>query len=134
MFKSLKIRIAITAVVCLAAFYFLIPTFFSDIPSPWNQYLPKEKIHLGLDLQGGMHLVLEIDTDKALEAMMERTSNDLKESLMENKVRFRNVEKAKGATISLELTDSAGKTALEKVLKDQFPDLEIASTTPREGG
>ena len=55
--------------------------------------MPKEKIHLGLDLQGGMHLVLEIDTDKALEAMMERTSNDLKESLMDSKVRFRNLEK-----------------------------------------
>jgi preprotein translocase subunit SecD len=134
MFKSLKIRIAITAVVCLAALYFLIPTFISDIPSPWNEYLAKEKIHLGLDLQGGMHLVLEIDTDKALEAMMERTSNDLKESLMDNKVRFRNVEKAKGATISLELTDSAGKTALEKVLKDNYPDLEIASTSTRDSG
>lgn len=134
MFKSLKVRIAITAVVCLAAAYFLIPTFISDIPSPWNQYLPKEKIHLGLDLQGGMHLVLEIDTDKALEAMMERTSNDLKESLMEGKVRFRNVQKAKGATISLELTDAAGKTELEKIIKNQFPDLEIASTSPHEGG
>ncbi|MHB8138859.1 MAG: protein translocase subunit SecD [Smithellaceae bacterium] len=134
MFKSLPVRIAITAVVCLAALYFLIPTFISDIPSPWNQYLPKEKIHLGLDLQGGMHLVLEIDTDKALEAMMERTSNDLKESLMENKVRFRKVEKAQGATISLELTDSDGKPTLEKVLKDQFPDLEIASSSPRDNG
>ena len=134
MFKSLKIRVAITLIVCLGALYFLIPTFISNIPSPWNQYLPKEKIHLGLDLQGGMHLVLEIDTDKALEAMVERTSNDLKESLMDGKVRFRNMEKAKGATISLELTDSSGKTALEKLLHDKYPDLEIASSTPREGG
>src|SRR5208283_3412304 len=134
MFKSLKIRIAITVIVCLTAMYFLIPTFISNIPSPWNQYLAKEKIHLGLDLQGGMHLVLEIDTDKALEAMMERTSNDLKESLMDNKVRFRNLGKANGATISLELTDSAGKTALENVLRDKYPDLEIADTNPRENG
>ncbi|HLZ19239.1 MAG TPA: protein translocase subunit SecD, partial [Smithellaceae bacterium] len=134
MFKSLKLRGAITVVVCLVALYFLVPTFVDNIPSPWNQYLAKEKIHLGLDLQGGMHLVLEIDTDKALEAMMERSANDLKESLMDSKVRFRNVEKAKGATISLELTDSAGKSTLEKVLKDHFPDLEIASTTPRESG
>jgi preprotein translocase subunit SecD len=134
MFKSLKIRVAITVVVCLTALYFLVPTFISNIPSPWNQYLAKEKIHLGLDLQGGMHLVLEIDTDKALESMMERSSNDLKESLMENKVRFRNLEKTKGATITMELTDAAGKTALEKVLKDQFPDLEIESTTARDGG
>ena len=134
MIKSLKIRIAITAIVCLGALYFLIPTFISNIPSPWNKYLPKEKIHLGLDLQGGMHLVLEIDTDKALEAMMERTSNDLKESLMDSKVRFRNLEKAKGATISMELTDSAGKTALENVLRDKYPDLEIDSADSREGG
>ena len=49
---------------------------------------PKDKIHLGLDLQGGMHLLLEIDTDKALEAMMERTSNDLKESLMDKQSPF----------------------------------------------
>ncbi len=132
MFKSLKIRISITLIVCLAALYFLIPTFIADIPSPWNEYLPKEKIHLGLDLQGGMHLVLEVDTEKALESMMERTANDLKESMMENKVHFRKVETTKGATISLELTDSSGRTALDKLLHDQYPDLEIASSPLRE--
>src|SRR4030066_1679906 len=101
MFTSLKVRISIILIVCFTALFFLIPTFIPNIPSPWNKYLPKEKIHLGLDLQGGMHLVLEVDTQKALESMMERTSNDLKESLMDNKVRFRNGEKTKGATISM---------------------------------
>jgi preprotein translocase subunit SecD len=134
MIKSLKIRIAITAVICLAALYFLLPTLIPQLPTPWNEYFPKDKIHLGLDLQGGMHLLMEIDTDKALESMMERTSNDLKESLMESKVRFRNVEKAKGATISLELTDAAGKTTLENVLRDKYPDLEIVSPSPRDSG
>lgn len=133
MIKSLKIRLAITAVVCLAALYFLVPTFITQIPSPWNDYFPKDKIHLGLDLQGGMHLVLEIDAEKALESMVERMSVDLKESLMESKVRFRKIERTKGATISLELTESSGKTALEKILNEQYSDLEIASSTPHEG-
>ena len=132
MIKSLKIRMIITVIVCFVALYFLVPTFITQIPSPWNDYFPKEKIHLGLDLQGGMHLVLEVDTEKALESMVERMANDLKESMMESKVRFRKVEKAKGATISLELTESAGKTALDKILNDQYPDLEIASSSPRE--
>jgi preprotein translocase subunit SecD len=132
MIKSLKIRMIITAIVCFVALYFLVPTFITQIPSPWNDYFPKEKIHLGLDLQGGMHLVLEVDTEKALESMVERMANDLKESMMESKVRFRKVEKAKGATISLELTEPAGKTALDKILNDQYPDLEIASSSPRE--
>jgi preprotein translocase subunit SecD len=132
MIKSLKIRMAITAVICLGALYFLLPTLIPQLPTPWNNYFPKDKIHLGLDLQGGMHLVLEVDTEKALESMMERTANDLKESLMENKVHFRNVEKTKGATISLQLTESAGKTALDKILNDQYPDLEIDSSSPHE--
>jgi len=134
MFTSLKVRISIILIVCFTALYFLIPTFIPNIPSPWNKYLPKEKIHLGLDLQGGMHLVLEVDTQKALESMMERTSNDLKESLMDNKVRFRKLEMAKGATISLELTESSGRTTLDKILRDQYPDLEIASSSARESG
>lgn len=134
MFKSLKLRGAITLIVCLGALYFLIPTFFSNIPESLNKYMFKDKIHLGLDLQGGTHLVLEIDTDKALEIMLERTANDLKEFLMDEKVRFRNLEKAKGATISMELTEAEGKTTLEKVLRDKFPELEIDSSTAREGG
>jgi preprotein translocase subunit SecD len=134
MIKSLKIRMAITAIVCLAALYFLVPTFVDPIPSPWKDYFPKDKIHLGLDLQGGMHLVLEVDADKALESMVERMSNDLKESLMDGKIRFRKIEKSTGATITLELTESSGKTALEKILNEQYFDLEIASSTPREGG
>jgi preprotein translocase subunit SecD len=134
MIKSLKIRIAIAAAICLVALYFLVPTFITQIPAPWNDYFPKEKIHLGLDLQGGMHLVLEVDSEKALESMVERMSVDLKESLMEGKVRFRKIEKGKDATISLELTDSSGKAALEKILNEQYSDLEIASSLPREGG
>ncbi len=133
MFKSLKVRTAVTVTVCLAALYFLLPTFVSDIPSPWNRFLAEEKIHLGLDLQGGMHLVLEIDADKALESLMERQANDLKEALMDQKVRFRNLKKAEGAGISMELTDPAGKTALDAIIKEQFPDLESPSPTTRDG-
>lgn len=134
MFKSLKIRLAVTATVCLVALYFLIPTFITQIPSPWNNYFPKDKIHLGLDLQGGMHLILEVDAEKALESMVERMSGDLKESLMEGKVRFRKIERKNGAVISLELTESSGKAALEKILNEQYSDLEIASSAPRDGG
>ena len=128
MFKSLKIRLSVTVIVCLAALYFLLPTFVSEIPAPWNRYLAKEKIHLGLDLQGGMHLVLEIDTDRALEDMIDRRVNDLKESLMDRKVRFRNLKKAEGAAIVMELPDPAGKTELDNLLKEQYPDLEASST------
>src|SRR4030066_167570 len=126
MFTSLKVRISIILIVCFTALFFLIPTFIPNIPSPWNKYLPKEKIHLGLDLQGGMHLVLEVDTQKAMESMMERLSENLKESLMDNRIRFRNLKTTQNGMISLELTESAAKTDLEKILRSDYQDPERA--------
>src|SRR6266699_1291554 len=40
--------------------------------SVWYLYPPRTSINLGLDLQGGIHLVLGVDVDKALEAQVER--------------------------------------------------------------
>ena len=134
MFKSLRLRWAITAAVTLVSLYFLLPTLVPEIPSNIGKFVVADKIHLGLDLQGGMHLILEVDAERALETMMERTANDLKETLMDNKVRFRRLAKAEGASITLELTESGGKTELEKILKDHYPDLEIDSAVTSEGG
>jgi len=134
MFKSLKVRWAITAAVTLVSLYCLVPTLVPELPSNIGKFVVTDKIRLGLDLQGGMHMVLEVDADKALETMMERTADDLKESLMDNKVRFRRLAKAQDATITLELTEAEGKAALEKILKEHHPELEIASSTAREGG
>ncbi|MFA4916313.1 MAG: protein translocase subunit SecD [Syntrophales bacterium] len=132
MFKSIRIRTVIAVIASLAGLVYLTPSLISDIPSPWKNYFPSDKIHLGLDLQGGMHLVLEVDTVKAAETTMERISNNLKETLMDNKVRFRQIEQKKG-NIILELPEAVSRGGLEKILKDNYPDLEIASSETIEG-
>ena len=53
MFKSIRIRAAVTIVLCLAALVYLAPSLTSDLPETWKKYLPTDRIHLGLDLQGG---------------------------------------------------------------------------------
>jgi preprotein translocase subunit SecD len=50
--RNLGIRIGLVAVVVAAAVWFLYP--------------PSKSINLGLDLQGGIHLVLGVDVAKAL--------------------------------------------------------------------
>lgn len=133
MLKGIKIRAVVACIVLIAALFFLAPSLMSSLPDLWQKYLPKDKIHLGLDLQGGMHLVLEVDTDKAVENLMERTSNDLKETLMDKKVRFMHIERTKNNTISINLPDSASRSAFEKVIMDQYPDIEVASSEITEG-
>jgi preprotein translocase subunit SecD len=133
MFKSIRIRAAVTMIICLAALVYLAPTLTSDLPEAWKQYLPTDKIHLGLDLQGGMHLVLEVETAKAVESTLERTTNDLKENLMENRIRFRLHEQTKDRNVAFEFPDAASRDAFDKLLKNQYPDLEVAASEMTEG-
>lgn len=133
MLKSITLRALLALIVCLAGLFFLIPSLTSDLPDIWKKYLPADKIRLGLDLQGGMHLVLEVRADKAVETTLERMANDMRETLMDKKIRFRNIERTKADQIALELPDSASRTAFEKILKDNYPDLDVVSSQITEG-
>jgi preprotein translocase subunit SecD len=133
MFQSIKLRTLIAAVITLAAVYCFLPTLYPSLPASVKPYFLKNRIHLGLDLQGGMHLVLEVDTEKAMEGSVERLANALKEGLMEKRIRFRSVERKADNSISVELPSRESRADLEKILSDQFPDLEIKSTEAVEG-
>ena len=133
MFQSIKLRVLIASVVILASAYFLLPSVLPEIPASVRNLVLKNRIHLGLDLQGGMHLVLEVDTAKALEGNIERLANNVKDALMEKRVRFRGVERKPDNTIVVELPNREARADLEKVLSDQFPDLEILSTESADG-
>jgi preprotein translocase subunit SecD len=69
MYKNLKWRILLILVTILGAVALAYPL--------------KEKISLGLDLQGGMHLVLEVKVEKAVEASLERLADDIKRDIRE---------------------------------------------------
>ena len=69
MYKNLKWRILLIIALVLGAVALAYPL--------------KEKIALGLDLQGGMHLVLEVKVKKAVEASLERLADDIKRDIGE---------------------------------------------------
>jgi len=129
MLNSLRLRAIFYALICIIALFFLTPTLVKELPDFWKQKLPSDKIRLGLDLQGGMHLVLEVDTEKAIESMLERFSGNLRDTLMAQKIRFRNVERT-GQTVSLELTNPADRVELGKIIHDIYQDYVIISSSP----
>ncbi len=51
-----------------------------------------------------MHLVLEVETAKAVESTLERTVNDLKENLMDKRVRFKLRERTKEGNDDLRIS------------------------------
>ena len=60
-------KVALVAVLCLLGLAFTIPNFLSEqtvegLPG----WLPHKQVNLGLDLQGGSHLLLEVEADVVL--------------------------------------------------------------------
>ncbi len=65
--------------------------FIVIVGSVWLFSPLDEKIHLGLDLQGGMHLVLEVQSEKAVEAILNRTTRDIRNNLEDKDIDFEKV-------------------------------------------
>ncbi|MCX5852620.1 MAG: protein translocase subunit SecD [Deltaproteobacteria bacterium] len=126
--KNIQVRVIITAVVLLLAIFFLIPSLTDNLPEFWKKNLPTDKLHLGLDLQGGMHLVLEVQAAKAVESSVERLTNDLKDLLMTKRVRFRELERTGDNAIRITLADKDAVNMFLKVIDEQYPYLETKSS------
>ena len=92
--KTFKWRVITILAILVAACVYVFPSF--GVPVWWPNIFPSEKIHLGLDLQGGMHLVLEVESDKAVESAMERVAQELKTELIKAKVRYSNLDRIDG--------------------------------------
>jgi preprotein translocase subunit SecD len=101
--------VVLTAVVCL------LPTFFNC----W----PHKKINLGLDLQGGMHLVLEVQNIKAVEAEVERTIQEIKKQLRKEGAKHLGISRLKDNSILAKFQGDGNKSGFETVLSKNFENL-----------
>ncbi|MGH7809355.1 MAG: protein translocase subunit SecD, partial [Candidatus Binatia bacterium] len=62
--QSVVTRVILFGIAIVSSLLYLVPTFVSPLPAWWRGFLPTEQIHLGLDLQGGSHLVLEVKVQR----------------------------------------------------------------------
>ncbi|HET9490554.1 MAG TPA: protein translocase subunit SecD [Methylomirabilota bacterium] len=74
--------------------------------SLWYLYPLRSSINLGLDLQGGIHLVLGVEADKAIAAQTERVAEDLKAALERRGIAVRRVAREGNAAIAVQLASA----------------------------
>src|SRR4030042_2988375 len=132
MTRSLQWRFLLILAVVVGAVIFAYPTFVKESPSWWPSFFPKEKIHLGLDLQGGMQLTFEVESDKAVESTVERIKNDLKGALKKEQKLSTSLERVQGNKIEVVLLNPDVKGKFDDYLKEQYPNLKEA-TEKKEG-
>ena len=71
--------------------------------SAWYLYPLKHALNLGLDLQGGIHLMLGVEADKHVASQTDRTAEDIKKALERKGIGVQRVAREGNSTIEVEL-------------------------------
>jgi len=132
--KKIGWRAAVVGILILISLSLLMPSLTKELPPWWSSVLPQEKINLGLDLQGGMHLVLEVDVDKAVETDLDRDMDDLKYDLRKGKIRYLELQRHGNSGIDLTLMREEDKEKLDEMITSNFSGYEIFDGPEKEKG
>ncbi|MBX8588383.1 protein translocase subunit SecD [Pseudomonas cichorii] len=94
----------------------------------WLRNLGASPMKLGLDLSGGVHFLLEVDMDKAIDARLKVYEGEVKTLLRKEKVRYRSLPQVNNV-IQLGFTDDAEREQARALVRKTFTDFDI---TPAE--
>jgi SecD/SecF fusion protein len=122
---TLKLKVATLFFLIILSIITIVPSFYSATPDWWKKYMAPEGLRLGLDLQGGMHLVLKVDLKKAEEDSLELAATDLKDALKEKSISAVRGDSAPGS-ILLTLPNTGAVETVKTVIKDDFPNIDAA--------
>ncbi|HEY9254100.1 MAG TPA: protein translocase subunit SecD [Stenotrophomonas sp.] len=85
----------------------------STVPN-WLARLGGKPMVLGLDLQGGVHFVLQVDQKAALEKRIDAYAEDIRVTLRDNRIGYQSVERRPDNSIVANLSPSGGADAAER--------------------
>ena len=113
------------------------PTYlvaFNLLPNTpgWLQSLHALPMYLGLDLRGGVHLLMQVDTRAVLAKRMQGMQTSVRSLLVEKRVRFSGIARD-GDAVDIRFRDPEALNAGRDVLNAQLPELALAEMTDAEG-
>jgi len=121
--KGVKWKLALIAITVFLSFIFFLPStpLYPRLPAWWSRFLPNKGITLGLDLQGGMHLVLEVEGEKAVENALERAQNGIRDLLSAKKLSIESVQTVGREIIVTPGSDLKNSEEMSRMIREDYP-------------
>ena len=94
----------------------------------WLTSLNALPMYLGLDLRGGVHFLMEVDMESAIEKSLNRASGELRSFMREEKLRYKAVQSSK-QSISVRFTSAEARDAARLVLEEEFRDYQFEDSS-----
>ena len=123
----LLLLVVVVSVVCVLP---SIPDWYQVLPTWAKPFLPNKGISLGLDLQGGIHLVMEVDEDRAVEIAVDRSVVGLQDMLVDKKIPVESVKRTSPMRINIQFQNPDVKSQIQKLLDEfsTFAEVESAAS------
>ncbi len=130
--KSLKVRGGLVIICLLLSVFAIAPTLTGGkLPQWWlDTFGP---IQLGLDLQGGMHLVLGVDVEKAVESRVDTIIDQAESQLREKDIIFKRIERRQGDRLVVLVYDQDEGAKVDALMGEDYPSLEAETFTGTGG-
>ncbi len=124
--KSLRWKIILLCFITIFSAVSIVPSLTNNVPDWWKKYFAPEGLKLGLDLQGGMHLVLKVDLKKAVENSLDFAALDLKDALLEKQISVVKTKAPQADKVVFTLPNKSAMTTIKELIKsDAFSNLAI---------
>ena len=94
----------------------------------WLENIGAKPMKLGLDLRGGVHFLMEVDTKAALTNRQNGTLQDLKRKLREENIRYVSVFVDRDQTIKLKVKNQKELNAAVNLIEDNYPQFSLSSS------
>ncbi|HSH14164.1 MAG TPA: protein translocase subunit SecDF, partial [Desulfurivibrionaceae bacterium] len=120
--KTLKWKSALLLLMIVFSVISILPSF-TEVPTWWKKYLAPNSLRLGLDLQGGMHLVLKVDLEKAIENNLDLASQNLKDNLAGQGISVVRISSGDPKKVIYTLPNTGSLEKVKEVLKSDFTHL-----------
>jgi preprotein translocase subunit SecD len=92
----------------------------------WLRDLGALPMYLGLDLRGGVHLLMEVDMQSAIATKMEQYVGELRTTMRKEDIRGARVSR-EADKLNITFRDMATRDKAAEVIADQFRDLKVSS-------
>ncbi len=128
-----RLRLALAGLLVVASLVLLVPSFVPAMPGWLSSMDALPKIQLGLDLQGGTHLLLEVQLDDAVAAALRHRGDDLKRAAKDNKLAPPTIMQQNDGSLLIQLPNSDQRSAFLDLVGKIAPDLTLATMTNASG-
>jgi len=132
--RKLLYRVFLLALITFLGLFFSIPSFFKPYPGWLKPIFSDRHMRLGLDLQGGMQLILKVDVSKAVQNQLNLAVRDFTHAIEEKGIPVASSETQGPNRLELRFRSPSEAQEAETILRRDFPNLLLVSSSMQESG